>query len=115
MNDQDIIMLHLGDLVENGKVEYWPTANHKVTMERDGYNVNIGHEFFDDHIFELNQKQRNDFSRTSSHGDFVHMGQMSNELYYDLKRQGLLETDEDIRRVLNDPKFNGVKVNDWRA
>ncbi|MCZ7975051.1 hypothetical protein O9X80_11185 [Agrobacterium salinitolerans] len=115
MEDNDIVMMHLGELVERGKVEYWPSPYHKVVMERDGESVKIHHEFFDDPLFKENQKLKNDFNKTGSHGDFVHMATMSEGMFFELHKQGRMDYDEDIRKVLNDPTYAGIKVNDWKA
>lgn len=115
MEDNDLIMMHLGDIVEHGKIEIWVSPTHKVLMERDGYKVNIQHEYFDDAIYEANQALKNNFNKTGSHGDFVHMASMSEGMFFDLHRQGRMDTEEDIRKVLNNSDYAGIRVNDWRA
>jgi hypothetical protein len=66
-------------------------------------------------LFEQNQKLKNEFSRTGSHGDFVHMATMSEGMFFELHKQGRMDTSEDIRKVINDSNYAGIKVNDWKA
>jgi len=115
MEDNDFVLMHLGELVERGKAEYWPTPYHKVIMVKDGFNVNVHHEFYDDPLIEQNQKAKNAFNKNGSHGDFVEMAEFSTGAFFALQKQGRMDYDEDIRKVLNDPKYAGYRTNDWKA
>lgn len=115
MDDNSYAVMHLGELLERGRAEYWATPYHKVVMEKDGYNVNLRHEFFDEPLFEQNQKVRNEFNKNGSHGDFVEMAEFSPGAFFALQQQGRMDYDEDIRKVLNDPNYAGYRTNDWKA
>jgi hypothetical protein len=43
------------------------------------------------------------------------MATMSEGMFFELHKQGRMDTSEDIRKVINDSNYAGIKVNDWKA
>jgi hypothetical protein len=115
MNHNDLVMSYLGEIVEFGRYEHWVSPYHKVVMERDGEKVNVREEFFDEPLIAQNQKVRNEFNKNGSHGDFVEMAEFSQGAFFALQKQGRMDYDADIRKVLNDPQYAGYRTNDWKA
>lgn len=115
MEDNDFVLMHLGELLEHGKAEYWAAPNHKVLMEKNGHSVNVRHEFFDDELFDQNTRTRNAFNKNGSHGDLVEVAEFSGGAFFALQKQGRMDYEEDIRKVLNNSDYAGYRTNDWKA
>ncbi|AYD00919.1 hypothetical protein [Neorhizobium sp. NCHU2750] len=108
--------LTAGDLVTHGTILWEETPEYKVWMTRDGDKLIITTEYKDDVIKALmdqNQREANAFNATGSHGNLVKVASIPTGLYYDWKRQGIVDDPEAMRRRLNDSDYAKFRTNSW--
>lgn len=106
--------IQVGDLIESGRILWEDTPDYSVYLTRDGDKIHVTTEWKNiQALLDCNAQEAAEFNATGKHSDVVKVAGIPIGLYFDWKRQGIIDDPEAMRRRLNDSDYRKFRVNDW--
>lgn len=104
-----------GDLIhDNGSLVWEDTPDYTVILIRDGDKIIVRTEYKNiQSLLDANAQEAAEFNQTGKHSDIQKVAGIPIGLYFDWKRQGIIDDKEALRRRLNDGDFRKFRTNNW--